>query len=78
MVESSESMPPVVDDTESAQVDAADPEDTADPTEDAVMEMPDDTAVDEAGDDEVPTLDTDDDDTGWSPVTRPSDEEEWD
>lgn len=78
MVEPGELMPPSVDDTESGQVDVVDPEDTVDLTEDAVLQMPDDTPVDAAGDDEVPTLDTDDGSTNWPPVTAPSDEEEWD
>lgn len=81
IVERDEFMPPPNDDPEPAPADAADPGDpdnAMDPAETAVMEMPDDTTVESAGDDDVPTLDTDDDTTGWSPVTPPSDdEEEW-
>ncbi len=58
--------------------DAIDPDDAIDPAETALMDMPDETPVESVGDDDVPTLDTDDDATDWPPVTPPSDdEEEW-
>ena len=57
----------------------SDPDDAIDSAETAVMDMPDDTPVESVGEDDVPTLDTDDDATDWSPVTPVSDgEEEWD
>jgi hypothetical protein len=49
-----------------------------DPAEAAVLDIPDDTAVESVGIDDVPTLDADDDATGWSPITPASeDDEEW-
>ncbi len=58
--------------------DLTDSDDAADSAETAVMDMPDDTPVESIGIDDVPTLDTDEDTTDWSPVTLPSeDEEEW-
>lgn len=77
VVERDDFMPPPNEDTEPAQVDPFDPDDSLDPAETAVMEMPDDTPVESASDD-VPTLDTDDETTAWTPVTPPSDnDEEW-
>lgn len=79
IAESDEFMPPRNEEPEPALVDAADPDGGLDPAETAVMEMPDDTPVETVGDDEVPTLDTDDETTAWTPVAPPSgDEEDWD
>jgi len=80
MVDRDGFMPPPNEDPEPAPVDdATDPDDTLDPTESAVMEMPDDTPVDSGSDDDVPTLDTDDETTAGTPVVPPSgDEEDWD
>jgi tetratricopeptide (TPR) repeat protein len=62
-----------------APVDAIDPDDAIDTAETVVMDLPDDTPVESVGEDDVPTLDTDDDSTDWSPVTPVSEgEEEWD
>ena len=73
MVDSDEFAPPPNEDVDPP------PDEATDPAETAVMEMPDDNPVESVGDDEVPTLDTDDDATAWSPVTPPSDDEEdWD
>ena len=72
-------LPPPDDDSDQAQVDGTDSDGALDPAESAVMEMPDDTTIGSVGIDEVPTLDTDDDPVGWSPVTTsPDDAEEWD
>ena len=72
-------MPAPNEDSDPAPVDAIDPDDAIDSAETAVMDMPDDTPVESVGEDDVPTLDTDDDATDWSPVTPVSDgEEEWD
>lgn len=72
-------LPPPNDDSDQPLVDGTDSGDALDPAESAVLEMPDDTPVESAGIDEVPTLDDDDNSAGWSPVTTPSgDEEEWD
>lgn len=83
IIERDEFMPPRDDDPAPAPENAGEPDDNSDPdnvidpAETAVMEILDDAAVD-SDDDEVPTLDTDDDTTAWSPVNPPSDdEEEW-
>ncbi|MDE2787870.1 MAG: tetratricopeptide repeat protein [Chloroflexota bacterium] len=77
--EPDEFMPAPNDDPDPAPVDAIDPDDAIDPAENAVMDMPDETPVESAGDDDIPMLDTDDDTTSWSPVAPSSDdEEEWD
>lgn len=78
-VESEEFMPSPVGDPDLGPIDTGDTDEAVDPAETAVMEMPDDTPDESIGDDEVPTLDTDDDTTAWSPATPPSDEDEdWD
>ncbi len=72
-------LPPTSDDSDQPAGDGTDSEDSLDPSESAAMEMPDDAAVESVGIDEVPTLDTDDDTDGWSPVTTHSDDDdEWD
>ena len=65
-------------DEESDQVpsDAIDADDISDSVENAVLNMHDDTSVESVGIDDVPTLDTDEDVTAWSPVTPPSEDEE--
>lgn len=79
MVESDEFMPPPSADPDLGPIDAGDTDDAVDAAEAAVMEIPDDSPDESLGDDEVPTLDTDDDTTAWSPVTLASDDdEEWD
>lgn len=76
--EPDEFMPTANEEPDPALVDSIDAEDPIDPGETAVMDMPDETPVESAGDDDVPMLDTDDDTTDWSPVAPPSDdEEEW-
>ena len=67
-------------DSDPSPVDAAgDPDDSMDPAESAVLEMPDDTPVESVGDDDVPILDTDDDTTAWAPAAPLSeDDDEWD
>ena len=76
--EPDEFMPAVNEEPDAAPVDAIDAEDAIDPGETAVMDLLDETPVESAGDDDVPTLDTDDDTTDWSPVAPPADnEEEW-
>lgn len=78
-VERDEFMPPPPGDPDLVPIDTGDTDEAVDPAETAVMEMPDDTPDESIGDDEVPTLDTDDDATAWSPVTPPSDDDEdWD
>jgi len=78
-VERDEFMPPLPGDPDLFPIDTGDTDEAVDPAETAVMEMPDDTPDESIGDDEVPTLDTDDDTTAWSPVTPPSDDDEdWD
>ena len=76
MVESDEFMPSPPGDPDLGTIDADDTDVAAEPAETAVMEIPDDTPDESIGDDEVPTLDTDDDTTAWSRVTLPPDEEE--
>ena len=77
--EPDEFMPAPNDDPDPAPGDAIDPDDALDPAETAVMDIPDETPVESAGVDDVPTLDTDDDTASWSPVAPPADdEEEWD
>ena len=79
MVESDEFMPSAPGDPDLGPIDTGDTDEAVDPAETAVMEMPDDTPDESIGDDEVPTLDTDDDTSAWSPATPPSDEDEdWD
>ncbi len=59
-------------------MDATDSDNAMDPAEAAVLDIPDDTAVESVGIDDVPTLDADDDATGWSPITPASEvDEEW-
>ena len=78
MEDRDEFMPPLNEDAEPAPVDAVDPDETLDPAETAVMDMPDDTPVDSDSDDDVPTLDTDDETTAWTPMApRSDDDEEW-
>ncbi len=79
MADTDEFMPSPPADPDLGPIDAGDTEEAVDPAETAVMEMPDDAPDESIGDDEVPTLDTDDDTTAWSPVTPPSDDDEdWD
>ena len=69
---------PPNDEPDQVPVDATDSDDAMDPAEAAVLDIPDDTAVESVGIDDVPTLDADDDATGWSPITPASeDDEEW-
>ena len=77
--ESDESVPPPNEDPDPDPVDPTDADDSIDSAETAIMDMPDETLDETDGVDDVPTLDTDDDTTSWSPVTPPSDDdEEWD
>lgn len=78
VVERDEFMPPHADDPDAGSTDGHDVDGALDPAEAALMEMPDDAQVESIGDDDVPTLDSDDA-TDWPTVTPASDEEEdWD
>ena len=78
-VERDEFVPQPGEDPDAAPADASDPDDAIDPAETAAIELSDDATVEPLGDDEVPTLDTDDETTSWAPVTPPAnDEEDWD
>ena len=72
------------DDTEPAMVDPIDSEDTMDAGEmgageSALIDLPDETADEPDGTDEVPTLETDGDTSDWQPVAPTvSDDEDWD
>ena len=74
-----EFVPQVNEDPEQTPLDAADPYESIDASETAVMDMPDEAPVESVGLDEFPTLDTDDHSPSWSPVTsHADDEEDWD
>ena len=78
-VEPDDFMPAANEDPDLAPVDAIDPDDAIDTAETAVMDTPDETPVESVGDDEVPTLDTDDDTDSWLPVAASAEDEddEW-